>query len=258
MKKLLIGMTLLALISIAGSLWWVYTSLDAQVASAIRRYGPEIAGVPISLSGVHISLVDGRAGLRGLIVGNPDGFKTNHALTCGEVSMQLDIASLSTDVIRIKEVTLIKPEVTYEYAASSSNLDRLQRNIERYVSQQHGTGNPSRESESRAKLVIEHLYVKNGAVRVSADILGGRAVSMTLSDLHLLDIGKKSNGATAGEAAQQVLNTMTHQITHSLAPLSVRSAGKTIQNGMHAATRAIKDLVQELIIAREWSYFDRS
>ena len=57
-------MTLLPLIVIAGSLWWVSTSLETQIASAIRRYGPDITGVSITLSGVTIAPVDGTVTLR--------------------------------------------------------------------------------------------------------------------------------------------------------------------------------------------------
>ncbi len=74
MKKLLLEIAGFVLLVIAGSLWWVNNSLDAQIASAIRRYGPEISGIPVSLSGVSISLVDDRASLHGLVVGNPDGY----------------------------------------------------------------------------------------------------------------------------------------------------------------------------------------
>ena len=244
MKKLLIGMTLLALIAIAGSLWWLSTSLDTQIASAIRRYGPDITGVSISLSDVTIAPVDGIATLRMLVVGNPDGFKTKHAVSLREIRMQLDISSLATDIIRIKELTLIQPEITYEYATGGSNLDVLQHHIVRSISQQHSKRQNAPGSEPSQKLVIEDLYIKDGTASVSASALNGTVVSIPIPDLHLHDIGKKSNGATAGEVAQQVLNTMTHQITHSVAPLSVRSAGKTIQNGMDAATRTIKDLFQ--------------
>ncbi|MDK2745160.1 MAG: hypothetical protein H8K03_20570 [Nitrospira sp.] len=243
MKKRLIGIAALALIAITGSLWWwAYNSLDAQIASAIRRYGPEITGVPISLSGANISLVDGRAGLRGLIVGNPDGFRTEHALSLGEISMTLDIGSLTTDVIRIKEITLVEPEITYEYTAAGSNLDRLQRNIERYISRQHGEGNTSGDSESGKKLVIEHLYIMNGTVRVRTEILGRQSVSMTLPDLHLQNIGKKSNGTTTGEAMKQILGPIVQQTGTSVASLGVGTAGKVIQKGMDTATDTIKRL----------------
>jgi len=63
-----------------------------------------------------------------------------------------------------------------------------------------------------------------------------------LPDLHLKDIGKKSNGATAGEAATQVLNTISRQMTQSVAALGVSTAGKTIQKGLETATDSIKRL----------------
>jgi len=242
MKKLLLGIAALGLVGIAGILWWVYNSLDAQVASAIRRYGPEITGVPVSLSSVHIAVTDGKATLRSLVVGNPDGFKTKHALSLGEISMTLDIGSLTTDVIQIKELTFVKPEVTYEYASGGSNLDVLQRNIDRYLSQQRGQRKKAEDSGAGKKLVIEHLYIKSALANVSAKALQGDTISIPLPDLHLKDIGKKSNGATAGEAARQVINTITQQATHSAASLSVSTAGKPIQKVVEAATQTIKDL----------------
>ena len=148
MKKLLLEIAAFALIAITGSLWWVYNSLDSQVASAIRRYGSEITGVPVSLSSIHIAIADGRATLRGLVVGNPDGFKTKCALSLGEISMALDIGSFTRDVITIKELTLIRPEVTYEYTSSGSNLDVLQRNIERSIARQRGSTKKTQDSES--------------------------------------------------------------------------------------------------------------
>lgn len=242
MKKPLLGIATLVLIVTAGSLWWVYNSLDSQVASAISRYGSEITGVPVSLSSAHIAIADGRATLRGLVIGNPDGFKTKHALSLGEISMKLDIGSLTTDVIRIKEITLIKPEVTYEYASTGSNLDLLRRNIERSIAQQRGnTGNPQ-DSKPGKKLVIDYLYIKNGIASVSAEAFNGDVLSVPFPDLRLQGIGKKSNGATAGEAAGQILHTITQQVTQSVASLSVGIASKTLQKGVETATKTIKDL----------------
>ena len=77
MKKLLLGIRRVFIVGNRRKSMLVYNSLDAQIASAIRRYGPEITGVPVSLSGVSISVVDGKAALYGLVVGNPDNFKTN-------------------------------------------------------------------------------------------------------------------------------------------------------------------------------------
>jgi uncharacterized protein involved in outer membrane biogenesis len=239
MKKLLLGIVATALLAISGGLWWVYHSLDAQVASAIRRYGSEMTGVPVGLSSAHIAIADGRAILRGLTVGNPDGFKTKYALSLGEISMTLDIGSLTTDVIRIKELTLIKPEVTYEYASSGSNLEVLQRNIERSIAQQRSD---AKNTQSDKKLVIEHLYIKSGTASVSAEMLNGDVLSVPIADLHLQNIGKKSDGTTAGEAMRQIFGPLVQQVGTAVASLGVKAAGKTIQKGVEAATQTIKGL----------------
>jgi uncharacterized protein involved in outer membrane biogenesis len=239
MKKLLLGIAAIALLAISGGLWWVYHSLDAQIASAIRRYGSEMTGVPVGLSSAHIAIADGRGTLRGLIVGNPDGFKTKHALSLGEISMTLDIGSLTTDVIRIKELTLIKPEVTYEYASSGSNLEVLQRNIERSIAQQRSD---AKNTQSDKKLVIEHLYIKSGTASVSAEMLNGDVLSVPIADLHLQNIGKKSDGTTAGEAMRQIFGPLVQQVGTAVASLGVKAAGKTIQKGVEAATQTIKGL----------------
>ncbi|HRI38818.1 MAG TPA: hypothetical protein PLO50_09695 [Nitrospira sp.] len=164
MKKFLMSIAALGVITIAGSLWWLYNSLDAQVVSAIRRYGSEITGVPVTLSKVKINPLDGKAALYDLAVGNPDGFKTKQVLSLGEISRILEIDSLTTEVIRIKELTLLKPEIMYEYASGKSNLDVLQQNIEHSIGQERGTRKSSRHSESGKKLIIEHLHVKKATV----------------------------------------------------------------------------------------------
>ncbi|MDH4185667.1 MAG: hypothetical protein OEV08_01600 [Nitrospira sp.] len=229
MKKLLLGIALLLLIGLAGGVWWLYSSLDSQVASAIRTYGPKITGVPVSLTSVHIDLADGSAALRGLVVGNPPNFKTNHALSLGEISMKLDIGSLTKDVIRIKEISILKPSVTYEYALGGSNLDIIQRNIDTYVASHVGGKSAAKRTEPGKKLVIEHVYIKNGVATVGAETLNVKTTSVPLSELHLKDIGKKSNGATAGEAVKQILGALAQRATASVGSQSLGTVGNRLK-----------------------------
>ena len=242
MKKILLGIVLLVLVGIAGGVWWVYRSLDSQVASAIRTYGPEIAGVPVSLSSVKIGLADGSVALRGLVVGNPPGFKTEHALSLATISITLDIHSLTKDVILIKEISIVKPDATYEYASDGSNLDVIQRNIKRYVAKHLGGISGSKSTEPGKKFIIEHIDMTNGTANASAAILNGKTISVSLPDLHLKDIGKQSHGATAGEAAQQIMDELTDSVTKSVLPLNLGNVTDSIKKGAETAVDAIKGL----------------
>ncbi len=242
MKKNLLIVGIILLLGIIGGAWWLYSSLDSLVASAIRKYGPEITGVSVKLSSVKIVPADGTASLRGLVIGNPAGFKTEHAFSLGEISMKLDIGSLTKDVILIKEISIIKPDISYEYASGGSNLDLIQHNVDRYVSENLGGKSESKDKSSSKKLIIENVYIKEGKADVSAEILKGKAMSVPLPDLHLTNIGKKSNGATAGEAAKQVLGAMTQSVTKSVSSLNLGGAIKGITNGAGAASDKIKGL----------------
>lgn len=244
MKKILLGFAVVVLLGIAGGAWWLYSSLDSVVASAIRKYGPQITGVSVKLSSVKIVPADGTASLRGLVVGNPKDFKTEHALSLGEISMKLDIGSLTKDVILIKEISIIKPDVTYEYASGGSNLDVIQRNVDRYVADNLGGKNESKDKGASKKFIIENLYVKNGKANVSADILKSKTMLVQLPDLHLHDIGKKSNGATAGEAAKQVLGAITQSVTKATSSLNLGGAVDSAKKSADSAGEKIKGLLK--------------
>ncbi|MGH8750106.1 MAG: hypothetical protein ACREUV_00200 [Burkholderiales bacterium] len=244
MKKLLLGIAVVVLLVIAGGAWWLYSSLDSVVASAIRTYGPQIAGVSVKLSSVKIVPADGTASLRGLVVGNPKDFKTEHALSLGEISMKLDTGSLTKDVILIKEVSIIKLEVTYEYAAGGSNLDAIKRNVDRYVAENLGGKNESKDKSSGKKFIIENLYVKDGKADVSAEILKGKTMSVPLTELHLRDIGKKSNGATAGEVAKEVLSALTQSVAKATSSLSLGGGVEGVRKSTEFAGEKIKGLLK--------------
>ena len=240
MSKVVWAVLAVVLVAVLGGAWWLYRSLDSVVASAIRSYGPEITGVKVKLDAVKIQPADGAAALRGLELRNPPGFQTERALAVGEVSMKLDIASLTKDVIVIKEVSVLEPEVTFEYASGGSNLDVIQRHVETYIAEKTGGKEQAKPAGKEKKLVIEHLYIKGGHARVSAAALQGKAVTVPLPDIHLTDIGKKTNGATPAEVARQVVSAVTQSVSRAVAPLNLGGAVDSVKKGVSSATDAVK------------------
>jgi len=242
MKKILLGIVVVVLLAIGGGVWWLYSSLDSLVASAIRKYGPEITGVSVKLSSVKIVPTEGTATLRGLVIGNPKDFKTAHALSLGEIGMTLDINSLTKNVIVIKEIQIIKPDVSYEYTSHGTNLDVIQRNIDNYVSTTLGGRSEPKEKGPGKKMIIDNLYVKDGKINFSADMLKGKDVGVPLPNLHLTDIGKKSNGATAAEVTKQILGAITQSATKAVSSINVGGIMEGATKGVGGVGDKIKGL----------------
>jgi hypothetical protein len=221
MKKILIGL-LIVVVIIAAGLFYLWQGRDRFIKTAIEEAGSRATQVSVKLKEVDTgNVLDGSVALRGLVVGNPAGFKTDSAFKLGEVSVKVDPASVMSDTIVIKEVVIGAPQVTYEFGAGGSNVGTIQKNVEKMAGGASGGGSSSSGGGSGKKVVIENLYVRDGKVNVSADFLQGKQTGTNLPTIHLKDIGKSSGGASPTEVAEQVIAAITKASTSAVGKLDV-------------------------------------
>lgn len=233
--KIVVGIAIVAVLLVGiGAL--LYGSLDSVVAAAIRGYGPKITGVPVSVQSVSISPAKGTAALEGLVVGNPEGFKTEHAFSLGKVSMDLDVSSLGTDTVHIREIMVSAPEIVYEFGASGSNLDAIREHV---ASLSSGKTQEGREEEADAgvenevKLVIDKLVVADANIKVST---AGKTMSVPLPTITLSDIGKKSGGASPAEVVSKVMASISSGVAGAVSGIDLGG----IQKGADKALEGVK------------------
>lgn len=186
----------------------------SQAGSLIRKgvedYAPGILGAPVSLGDVDISLTRGVAKLQNLVIGNPQGFKSDQALKLAVAKVSLDLKSLMSDEIVIRDITIINPEITYEVKAKGSNLAALGANAQAAA----GVSASAPEGESAGKaFVIENLLIKGGKVKPALGVLGGKGATVPLPDIRKQNIGRKGQGATAADAMKLVLDAVTKAVT---------------------------------------------
>ncbi len=208
MKRwLYIGGMLLVLIVIG--IYLLFSNLNSIVKAAVEKIGSDVTQAQVKLKDVNIELTSGKGALRGLTVGNPSGFKSDRALSLGEISLQVDVGSVTKDTVLIKEIVIAAPEVTYEIGTQGSNIDALKRNIGAYTGKGKQEKSSAESKEGGKKLVVEHLYIRKGKVNVVAAALQQeKTATAALPDIHLTNIGKASGGATAAELAEQVLTAI--------------------------------------------------
>ncbi len=206
-------------------LFFVVSSLDSIIKAAVEKYGSEVTQVEVRLDKAKVSITSGEGSLRGLTVGNPKGFKTNRAFSLGEISIVLDVGTVTQNPIVIKEIVISAPEVTYELSSGGSNIDVIQRNVNAYTGTAKGkakvkdpSNNPDKEGR---KLIIQHLYVKKGKVNVSATMLKGKELSAALPDIHLKDIGKQKGGADPSEVVEKLVMAISQSAGKAVGTLDL-------------------------------------
>src|SRR5690349_24815301 len=114
LRNVILVLVALLVVGLGGTLWWLYASRDALIKRAIERFGPELTGVSVKVGSVKLEPLDGTGAITRLEVGNPKGYKAPQALSLGEMRLALEPASLTADVVHVKELSLEAPSITYE------------------------------------------------------------------------------------------------------------------------------------------------
>jgi hypothetical protein len=104
--------------------------------------------VDVTLESINISPFKGRVEIRNLIVGNPEGYTSDHAVKLGFVNAELNIPSVFSDKLIIHEVTLKDVNVNYETKMFTSNIQQIIDN----ASQHSSSGNvPESDTKEKAE-----------------------------------------------------------------------------------------------------------
>jgi uncharacterized protein involved in outer membrane biogenesis len=184
-------------------------NLDKGIKAIVETVGPELTQSSVTLDDVDLSLTSGEGSLKGLVVGNPSGFKTPNAFSLGEIALAIDPESVTSDTIVIKSIRIIAPEITYESAKGTTNLDQLQKNVEKAVgsggSSAAASDDASTDSGAEKKLIIKDLKISDGKINYSNPLLGDKPISLPLPPIQLTGIGESSGGASSAEVVKQIL-----------------------------------------------------
>ena len=211
MKKrfIILPVFLLVFIGVGFLVYQSLNSLESAIKRAIESYGSDILQAEVSLQKVKLDITSGSASLSGLVIGNPKGYKTEHAMKVGELQLSLDLDSITEQPIVIREVLVQEPNIILEKQDGVSNFDTLLKNVEAFT----GESEPGdAENSLNPKIIIEHLRVNDAKVGVSFSLIEGKALSLPMPDIHLKDIGKDSGGASPAEAAREIMGSMNEAI----------------------------------------------
>ncbi|MDH3595345.1 MAG: hypothetical protein OEU09_10290 [Rhodospirillales bacterium] len=239
------GVAAVLIVVLAVVFYFVFTSLGSLIVAAVEGFGSEATQAEVELKDAEVSVTSGEGALRGLRVGNPKGFATDSAVWLGHVSLKLDVTTITSDPVVIKEIVVQAPEVTYELGAAGSNIDALKRNVESYAKQMsgggQGTGGGGGDAGAEGpKLIIENLYVRDGTVNVSASALGGKTLSVPLPAVHLKNIGKDTGGATPDEIMAAVFSSVSGTVGKAVSPLALDKLTGAAESGAAGAKGALE------------------
>ena len=240
LRRALIALVILLVLA-GGAVFVAFNYLDLVVKYALEHYGPIVAGVPVKVREVQISVTNGRGAVRSLEIGNPTGFGAGDAARFGEIRLQIDPATLTENVIVVRELAVEQAAITYERAGGATNLEAIQRSIESYVKQSNAApsqGGKTKPRESKRRFIVERLTLRGTKVTMTNPALKGQGITFDLPDITLTDVGKRQGGLTASELANVISNALLQKIAQKV----LTNVDLLRKGGIEGAVDALKGL----------------
>lgn len=255
MKKLVIRLLIALVVLVIVGLVVMAMSLNWVVRKGVQTVGGDVTKVDVKLSSVNLSLLSGAGEFKGLVVGNPPGFSTPWAMNVGTLKLAIEPRSLLTDKIIVRSVAIEAPEITFETDLRASNLGKILANMRGTpAAGQSAPAKPSQpaqpqEAKTSRKFEVDDFVIKDAKLLVTVTPFG-RSATVTLPEIHLQDLGKGSDGITAEELTQRILQAVEAKAAQaasgSVAELSgLKDLTKEGTNTLDAVSKGIRNLFKK-------------
>ncbi len=239
-KKIILGLGLgLVVLLVVGVIVFGFF-LGDLVKAGMETVGPKITQTTLTVDSVSVSLLGGSAGVSGLVLGNPEGYKAPSAISVGKAAVSLSPGSLLSDKIVIRSVEVRNAEITFEgNPLGANNLTKIMANVNALTAAT-GTNAPAAASpggkKPAKKLEVDDFLITGAKIHANLTGIVNKEITLPLPDIHLTDLGKDNDGITAADLTKKVLGEITTGTIKALTA-AVADLGKNI-------TGAAKDAAQ--------------
>lgn len=208
-------LVLIVLIALVAGGVYLFVNSAALIKRAIESEGPKYIGAPVQVDRVVLRADEGRAEVRGIQVGQPQGYGTGYALRSELVRAVINIAETTDQVVVLDELVVDAAVVNaIVRSQDESNLHQLDQNLARALARLDSASGQAKAATPELRYIIGRLSLTNMTANVSNDILGEFAFD--LPDVSLRNVGRAEGGVRAAVIADQIISPITRQLTREV------------------------------------------
>ena len=232
--RIAIAIVVVLLLAIAVSAFY----LDSILKKGVETVGPQITKTNVKLDSASLSVLSGSGNVKGLFIGNPEGFKSESAIKLGSVKLAVKPKSVFSEKIHVTEVKVEAPEITFEGGVGTqNNLSKLLDNVQSATGGK-GTSQPTDKASSR-KIQVDDFVIRDGKINLSVNIPGiSRSATVPLPEIHLKDLGTGPEGITTADLTAKILREILQQ--------AIPAAEKAATDLVKGASEAVKGIATDI------------
>lgn len=245
--KIILGSIALLAVLLAVAILVVGTHLGGLVKAGMETVGPKVTQTTLTVENVNLSLFAGSVGVQGLVLGNPEGYKSLTSISVSNAAISLAPGSVLSDKIVIHSIEVRAPEITFEgNPLGANNLTKIMANVKSLTgpadqaSTNASAPSPAGQAKPAKKLEVDDFLITGAKVHANLTGLVNKEITLPLPDIHLTDLGKGSGGITAADLTAKVLSEVTTAMITALTQ-AVGNLGKDLT---HAARDVADGVLQ--------------
>ena len=218
MKKVAIFIGVLLLI-IASAFWFLTGSgLNDLVKQQIEQVGSEVTEQKVTVGKVDLKLLKGAGTINELVLANPAKYSAPFLFSLNEVTLDINLESLTTDLIIIDKIVIDKPQAVVEFTQNGGAnikdlLDTIKTNTASNIQSEPAQENTS--SNTKEPIIRVNKFVLAGVVlTVDLSKLSNKAHNAVLTDIKLTNIGGQTGmpaSQLGAELVKQALSSIWKQ-----------------------------------------------
>lgn len=209
----------------------VLLSLSFIIKNGIQHVGPMITGVPMSVKHVAFNPFEGAVTIKDLIVGNPAGYSSPHAVKLGHFHLDIGMKSLLGKKVLIERIEVKGVELNYETSLLlKNNIQEIQDNVNKLAGgdqKQEKAPEKKEKAPGQKPLQIDYLELRDITAWVIMKGTPAKA-PLIVAPIVMTQLGTGEDGITSVMVINDVLVSMITSVTKLI--------------GVDAAVKSIGDL----------------
>ncbi|NMP17299.1 hypothetical protein [Thalassotalea sp. Y01] len=236
------------LLLIFGGVLWFLASVDWNgfIRSQIEIVGSKLTENTVTVDKVDLKLTEGFGGIYGIAFNNPSKYQQKNAFYLGEVSLDIDLKTITKQPIVLESVKLIDPQVFVEFEKDgSNNISDLMKIINSKFdkngqpNEDVQTDRPAKQGEEK-RIAISNLELAGIALTLDLTKVNGKTMDVEIPASKLGNIGG-SEGLPASQIGAVVAKEVFSQISKETKKQFEKAAKQQLKDKVEKETKGFFD-----------------
>lgn len=226
--KILLGLLVAVIIIGVVLVILLFSNLNEIVKEAIETTGSDTLQTSVTVDQVDIEIRQGRGQIMGLTIANPPDYSYNNIVTAGNITLQIDIESLGSDVQVIQEIYIQDLALRAEQKnIRETNFQALLDNVAGDSSAAATAG--STQSGEDIRLMVETLMVEESQIELHLENRDSPFI-VVLPAYSQSNIGDREQGLSPEQLGRVIAQSMFLKAVESISDQLESSVRDKLEN----------------------------